>query len=89
MDEKTMELLQKLSRDMQAEKEKLGNLPASSALLDFVKDGIDRFMTGDYSTADLLVTTAMQGIRTAQIIGVLEQQLYDLNGRVAAIESGG
>ncbi|WP_157893239.1 hypothetical protein [Corynebacterium diphtheriae] len=46
-------------------------------------------MTGDYSTADLLVSTAMQGIRTAQIIGVLEQQLYDLNGRVAAIESGG
>lgn len=88
MDEKTMQLLQKLSRDFESEKEKLNDSPMASALLDFAKDSVDSFMIGDRSVSDLMVSTSMYGVRVAQIVGILEQQLYALDRRVAAIESG-
>ncbi|MBH5303471.1 hypothetical protein [Corynebacterium ulcerans] len=88
MDEKTMQLLQKLSRDFESEKEKLNDSPMASALLDFAKDSVDSFMIGDRSVSDLMVSTSMYGVRVAQIVGIIEQQLYALDRRVAAIESG-
>lgn len=83
-----MQLLQKLSRDFESEKEKLNDSPMASALLDFAKDSVDSFMIGDRSVSDLMVSTSMYGVRVAQIVGILEQQLYALDRRVAAIESG-